>query len=181
MSSNLIAKRYARGFLKLLEAEGEPLEENFARLLHVSNALFSDKEIAKFFHSPANLAASKISILNDVLALSQNRAEKLSKFLERLVLAGRVGILPQVCDEFKSLIDLKSGVIRAEVVSAHELDESEKTSIEQKLLLKLGKKLETQFLIDKSLLAGVIVKIGHRSFDVSVQANLNELAVATQL
>ena len=106
MSSNLIAKRYARGFLKLLEAEGEPLAENF---------------------------------------------------------------------------DLKSGVIRAEVVSAHELDESEKTSIEQKLLLKLGKKLEIQFLIDKSLLAGVIVKVGHRSFDVSVQANLNELAVATQL
>jgi len=77
---------------------------------------------------------------------------------------------------FLSLVKAKQGIGVASVTSAEELSESQKKAVEEKLLATTGfKTMEMSYSVDKSIIGGLVIRIGDRIVDSSIQTRINEL------
>ncbi len=65
-----------------------------------------------------------------------------------------------------------SGPREAEVTSAVALERSQQDAIIQQLRAKYGPALDIRFVIDESILGGLIVRVGDRVLDTSVRSRL---------
>ena len=68
-----------------------------------------------------------------------------------------------------------SGPRDAEVTSAVELNQAQQTAIMQQLRSKYGPALDVKFVVDASILGGLIVRVGDRVLDESVRSRLAEV------
>jgi len=65
-----------------------------------------------------------------------------------------------------------SGPRDAEVASAVPLEQAQQNQILQQLRGKFGPALEVKFIVDESLLGGLVVRVGDRVLDTSVRSRL---------
>ncbi|HZG66745.1 MAG TPA: ATP synthase F1 subunit delta [Herpetosiphonaceae bacterium] len=65
-----------------------------------------------------------------------------------------------------------SGPREAEVTSAVPLERSQQDTIIQQLRAKYGPALDIRFVVDESILGGLIVRVGDRVLDTSVRSRL---------
>jgi len=66
----------------------------------------------------------------------------------------------------------------ASLTQAHEIDTSQREKITEVLSTKTGKKIVLETLIDASLVAGLVVKLGNLVIDASLRGKLNEACEA---
>ena len=71
--------------------------------------------------------------------------------------------------------DRKRGASLAKVVSAIELDDKTQNSIKRVLKKKFGRKVELQLEVDESVIGGLSVSVGERTFDGLVSSRLQEV------
>ena len=86
--------------------------------------------------------------------------------------------LPAVIRGFKSLNSAHRGETTAQVVSAHPLDAEQIGALKDKLRHRFGREVAIEATVDKSILGGLIVKMGSRQIDGSIRTKLNTLAHA---
>ncbi len=65
---------------------------------------------------------------------------------------------------------------RAEVTSALPLTDSEKASVRQSVLSRLGEGAEISFRVDPNILGGLVIRVGDKVLDGSVSGRLSEMA-----
>jgi F-type H+-transporting ATPase subunit delta len=76
----------------------------------------------------------------------------------------------------ESFFDLRgSGPREAEVTSAVALEQAQQESIIQQLRAKYGSALDIRFVVDASILGGLIVRVGDRVLDTSVRSRLSQV------
>ena len=85
----------------------------------------------------------------------------------------RTVILPEIIERFKEVIRQRQGVAEAEVRSAVELSGAQKSAIVATLAKVTGKRVETTYALDPTLLGGAIVRIGDTVYDGSLRHRLN--------
>lgn len=98
--------------------------------------------------------------------------DELRNFLYLLASKSQVHLLPQVLAEYNRLA--ARGPLRemARVTSAVPLTDSERAQLERKLRSQFGENLELEYRVDKTLLGGVVVRVGDKVIDGSVAAKL---------
>ena len=101
--------------------------------------------------------------------VSTKKAEKLRGVL------GRIHTLKDCISDYKKLSEAADGVSTAEVISAVELTEDEKTALKSKLEGLCGHRVELDCSVDKSLIGGVKVTVDGKVIDGSVKQKLHEL------
>jgi F-type H+-transporting ATPase subunit b len=69
----------------------------------------------------------------------------------------------------------RSGVMRAQVISALPLTEEEQGVVAENLAVQLGEPPELEFAVDPSILGGLVLKVGDRLIDGSVAGRLASL------
>ncbi len=69
----------------------------------------------------------------------------------------------------------RSGVMRAQVISALPLTEEEQGVVAESLAVQLGELPELEFAVDPSILGGLVLKVGDRLIDGSVAGRLASL------
>ncbi len=77
----------------------------------------------------------------------------------------------EVVQQFVDLVR-GSGPRDAEVTSAVALDQQQQAAIVQQLRGKYGPALDIKFVVDESILGGLIVRVGDRVLDSSVRSRL---------
>jgi F-type H+-transporting ATPase subunit delta len=87
----------------------------------------------------------------------------------------RMATLREVVAACDVLLDQRLGFERAEVSSAAELDEQQSHMLAQELERLTGKKVRAQFSVDRSLLGGLVARIGSTVYDGSVRGQLQAL------
>jgi F-type H+-transporting ATPase subunit delta len=84
-------------------------------------------------------------------------------------------------DQFDAVVESFFELVRgsgprdAEVTSAVELNRTQQDEIIQQLRGKYGPALEVKFVVDASILGGLIVRVGDRVLDESVRSRLAEV------
>ena len=77
--------------------------------------------------------------------------------------------------KLREVLDERTGIVSAEVVSARPVTDATKGLLEEKLAQLTGKKPRLSFNTDESLLGGIVTRIGSTIYDGSVRNQLDRL------
>jgi F-type H+-transporting ATPase subunit delta len=89
-----------------------------------------------------------------------------------LLLRGRLGMLGEIADEYRRLLDNHRGIERAEVLTAVPLDDAEKQKLAERLGAITGKKITVEAEVDPGLVGGFTARIGGKLLDGSTRSKL---------
>jgi F-type H+-transporting ATPase subunit delta len=173
MSVETIARRYATALadvvLKSGEAETVKSELKIWEQLTAANI-----ELQKAFSNPAIPHAKKEKVLEALLAKAKP-SRTTANFLRVLVRNGRLTELKAINRRFDSVLEDRSGSIRAEAISARELTDAQQTELRASLEKLTGKQVKLNFATDAELIGGVVTRIGSTIYDGSVKTQLENL------
>ena len=173
MSSQTVARRYASALADVISERGEvvPIQEELAgwEKMMSTNAL-----LLEAFSNPTVAYQQKEKVLNELIARTKVRATT-ANFLRVLLKNQRLAELPQVNAKLAQIIDERSGVASAQVVSARPVSEDIRASLTEKLSELTGRKVRLSFETDETLLGGIVTRIGSTIYDGSVRNQLKRL------
>lgn len=178
----MIAKRYAQALFELGKEENV-LDTLHAELKVVAEIVSTEKDLRNILCHPQISSEEKKEIL---VKLFQGRTHQLTlNFLLLLTDRKRENFLVEIVEEFERVIREEKNISIAQVITAVELDEEQKSKLQAKLTQMTGKeKVELETKVDPSILGGIIVKMGNLLMDDSIVrhlASLRKKAKAIQL
>ncbi|EKY3115628.1 F0F1 ATP synthase subunit delta [Cronobacter sakazakii] len=136
-----------------------------------------NEQMAEFLSgalAPETLAESFIAICGDQLdANGQNLIRVMAE-------NGRLKVLPDVLEQFIQLRAALEATVEVEVTSASALSDEQLAKISAAMEKRLSRKVKLNCKIDKSVMAGVIIRSGDTVIDGSVRGRLERLADVLQ-
>ncbi len=167
-----VARRYATALIETAEAQGK-IEEMARDLELVGKILHDSREFRLFVVSPVISAARKRAVFHTLLTSRVGKETLI--FIYLLISKSREAILQDVIMQFQELRDEKAGIANAEVRTVVGLNYAQEKNLRAQLERITGKKVRLQYVIDKSLKGGLVVKIGDTMLDASVTHQLERL------
>ncbi len=170
-------RRYARPYARaVMEVADTPAD---ARALHDELQGFESvrrrtPELVEMFANPGIAVDDKIAVSGTIgqrLALSALSL----RILEVLVRNHRMNQLGEILEALRQMVNDALGVSVAQVRSAMELDEREKSQLQTTLEQRFGEKIDLELQTDPDLLGGFVAQIGSEVYDASVRRRLNKL------
>lgn len=173
MRGSKVSKRYAKALLSLGKedgnygAYGENLQE-FSSFCE-QNGEFAD------------VITNRVFSLEDRREILKNVLEKtdfsvtMRNFLYLLLDKDRIGVIREIAEHYERLTDEISNIARAEIVTTRPLKSEEQDRLEKVLGDLTSKNIRIESREDKSLIGGIIVKIGDLVLDGSIRAQLEGL------
>jgi F-type H+-transporting ATPase subunit delta len=133
-------------------------------------------ELRNFLANPAILLEDKHGVIEKIVArLGGSRI--IRNFLFVMADNQRTHLLPEIVATFEEVLRKRQGVAEAEITSASELNDAQKTALIGTLERLSGKKIQAKYSLQPQLLGGAVVKIGDTIYDGSVLNKLNQLRV----
>ena len=177
MTITAVATRYAQALADAVMAPGSGVraENALAELRTFETVLNGSADLHNVLTSPAVPPGRKRAVvarIADVLKISHIPRN----FLFVLIDHGRVSELPGMLQSFETVVDQRLGFARAEVASASDLTEAQRTALNSVLERITGKRIRMRFAVDHSLIGGVVARIGSTVYDGSVRGRLDSLA-----
>ena len=165
--------RYATALFNLFREEGQlkVLEKDVVKLAKLIDI---SEDFKKLIGSPIfkrEEQARAVSAVSKKIKLHKN-TENLLQLMAR---KGRVFLVPRLVDDIDSLLENERDEISVEVVSAEDLNKDQTGKLEQAISKILNKKAIMDVRLDKSLIGGMIVKIGSRMIDTTIKSKLVKL------
>lgn len=172
--AKVIANTYGDALFDLCR-ETDSLDIVEAEIKTVKEALKENPDLFKFLNSPKIRKEEKISMIEKVF---QGRTQDhVTGFLVIIVEKDRYNEIDNIFDYFLAKVREYKNIGVALVTSAMELNEEQKTKIEQKLLATTKyESIQIQYEVDKKLLGGLVIRIGDRVVDSSLQSRLRNLS-----
>ncbi|MGY6031820.1 F0F1 ATP synthase subunit delta [Phytobacter sp. AG2a] len=124
--------------------------------------------------APETLANSFIAVCGEQL---DDNGQNLIKVMAE---NGRLKALPDVLEQFIQLRAASEAIAEVEVTSATALSEEQLSKISAAMEKRLSRKVKLNCKIDKSVMAGVIIRSGDMVIDGSVRGRLERLADVLQ-
>lgn len=172
MSVFRVSYRYANSLMQLA------VEKNIYQKVAddanlIFNSLNSSKEIKAILKSPVIKTELKKNLLKEIFS---NKISKESlSFIDFVIQKNREDILIDIFKEFLVLCDKKEGILRANVKTAVEIEETLKNKIKEKLEKKTNQKVIASYTIDPKLIGGFIVEVDDQVLDASIKNKLRLL------
>lgn len=173
MGSETVARRYALALADVVSKSGD-IEAVKAELKSWEEMISSNTELHNVFANPSIGHAKKEGLLEGLIQRTKPTVTT-SNFLRVLLQNGRITDIPAINERFSSVLEERGGMVHGQVISAHELSDSEKAELKASLEKATGKQVRLDFDIDKELIGGVVTRIGSTVYDGSVRTQLENL------
>lgn len=174
--NKLTAKRYAEALIELSKDGKLSDTEVSTDLANVQKILSSSKDLYKTLTNPLISSEDKEYIVEK--SFEKDTTVLIKDFLKILIEKDRFNLIYDIIHEYSLLLDKKKGIARVEVISAVELNDMEQGDIQAKLAAKLKKQIVIKYKTDKSVIAGLVIKMGDDIIDMSVAHKLEEYKLA---
>ena len=165
---------YAAAFLEVANGEGA-LGQVGDELLRFSQAFEGSPEMQRMLGDPSIPAERRLGVVNDLLAGGHPVTANL---LSLLVGSGRSRDLPAVVATFLGRAASEAGKAAGEVRTAHPLSLDQQRRLTEAVENATGKKVELKFLVDPSVIGGVLTQVGDTIIDGTVRTRLDSLKEA---
>jgi F-type H+-transporting ATPase subunit delta len=173
MSEIKAAARYAKSIIDL-SIELNALEEMKNDMVSIEQVIGQNSELEAILNNPIIPLNKKAGILEDVFGSQVHRATK--TFLQLIVNKGRSSILFATSKQFIAQYNQIKGIVTAEITSAVELTEANRTEIVGIVKKAIGaNQVILKEKVDPSLIGGFVLKVGDKQFDASISSSLNKL------
>jgi len=170
VSYEAIARRWAHAAFDLAK-EANNLAEVNRDIAAFAGVYRGNEELAAVLDNPLIPDASREGIVREVCE-RLGATPLAANTLRLLAQKRRTAAVPEISRQLSRLVDEDSNLVRAEVISAGPLTEAYLAKLRAELERATGKKVTLQHRQDKSLIAGVITKIGDKTIDGSARARL---------
>ncbi|MFS1538783.1 MAG: F0F1 ATP synthase subunit delta [Candidatus Phlomobacter fragariae] len=124
--------------------------------------------------APETLAKTFIAICGDEID------EHVQNLIRIMAENGRLSTLPEVLKQFIQLRAFLEVTVDIDVISATELNEKQQFKISAAMEKRLSRKVKLNCKIDKSVIAGVIIRAGDLVIDGSVRSRIERLTDVLQ-
>jgi F-type H+-transporting ATPase subunit delta len=176
MTVSAVAKRYAEALADVVTASASALQPQVAvrELREFEEAVRSSPELYQALVSPAIPIGRKRAVVNRMAELlGCSRITR--NFLLVLIDHRRIPELSPIVQTFEVVLEERLGFARAEIASAGELNEMQRSTLNRKLEELTGKRIRMRFTVDQSLIGGVVARIGSTVYDGSLRGQLSSL------
>ena len=177
-TGNLIADRYAFALYELA-SETKCVDEVLSDLQILKKYTNQSKDFKLLIRSPLIASSAKLLVIEKLLLNHVTNTLTLT-FLKVISNNKRFANLSSIISRFVKINFEKRGVISAYITSADELSDKQKSGIESQLHLTLKEKLSLNYKVEKKILGGLIVKIGSKMIDSSLDSKINKLKIAIE-
>ena len=176
-SAKGLAGRYAGALYALAEESGK-IDAVVKDMNGVAELVSANQDMCMLVESPAITWAEQTKAVTAVL--EKGGADALTvKFVGTVASNGRLHALARIISAFLAEHARRRGEVSAEVISAIEMDDARRASVEQAVSKLAGSdKLSLSMRVDPSLIGGLVVRIGSRMIDTSIRTKLNRLETA---
>lgn len=167
-----IGKEYGTALFALALEEGA--EKQYGESLSIiSDAFGEDAGFMLLLSSPGISIGERLSIIENTFG--GKVPPNVLSFLQLLCEKGRMPALYSAIDEYKALLDAAEHVSEVKVTSAVPLSEAEKQKLTDKLETTYSCKVAADFVVDPSIIGGLIVEIGGKVIDGSLRRDLAKI------
>ena len=173
MAHEMIARRYASALADVV-LKGSETDTVQAELAVWAQLLVGNAELHNILGNPAIPHQGKERVLEQLLEKIKP-SKTTANFLRVLLQNDRLGDLVEINERFATVLAERSGILNAEVISARELPQDEKTDFEKTLAQLTGKTMQITYSVDESLIGGAVTRIGSTVYDASVKTKLENL------
>lgn len=170
MKSNVIIKRYGDSFIEVLKDENKVNE--LADVITVKEAFNNHKEIYDYLNDPIISKEDKKYSIKDILL---NKHSVFMDFLCLIIDSDRTTEISEILDYLHDKHYELNNIEKVQVLSAQKISNALLNKLEQKLVKKLGKKVELILLIDESIIGGLIIKMADTVTDMSIKKQLADV------
>jgi F-type H+-transporting ATPase subunit delta len=171
--SSDLAKRYARAFFDIAVEEGK-IEEYGKELASFASMVLQNKALQEFLANPIFELKSKKAVVEELLGLVK-MSERTANFLRLLVDKQRIGMLGEVENAYKELMDKSLKKVRVSVRTAYPLTAELEQTLKQRVAEMTGKEVEMTVEDDTALIGGLVVRVGDTLYDGSIKAQLGNI------
>ncbi|HUW38447.1 MAG TPA: F0F1 ATP synthase subunit delta [Rhodocyclaceae bacterium] len=130
----------------------------------IDNPRLSSQDLARFF----------LGVVGEGLPVEQQN------FVRVLVDNGRLGVLPEISEQFVLLKNGCEGTKEAQVTSAFPIDAAGLSKLVAELERRFQCKIQASVSIDPELIGGVRIAVGDQVIDASVRGKLAAMSAALQ-
>ena len=171
-----LSGRYATALFELAR-DAKSIDAVEASLATVRQTLDSSDEFRGMVASPVVSRPDAVRAIAAIAAAMQLDPIT-TRFLGVLADNRRLAKLPAMIRAYRGLAAAHRGEVTAEVASAHPLTDDQVAALKQALRTRVGRDVSVDLSVDRSLLGGLVVKIGSQMIDSSIKTRLNSLAHA---
>ncbi len=164
------AKFYAQSILDIARADNivDSLEKDFKLL---KDEIMSNLDLKKFLTDPSVEKSERLKTGMKVLGKSASRA--INTVLAMIITLEIVENVGQVYEEFVGLVSELQKKVYVEVVSTVELDAGTMKKIKSEVDKKNNLDVRIRNTIDKTIIGGMVIKIGERIIDLSIKKEID--------
>jgi F-type H+-transporting ATPase subunit delta len=169
-----VAAPYARAFADVVLEAHLNANDVQKQLDEFVAVWWESDDLREVFLDPTFPADQKVTIL-DKLNVRLGMSQQVRNFVAVLIQHDRLDILGEILDEYRREMDRRLGISEVHVTTARPLEADERRGIEQKVASLTGTQVRAQYFEDKSLLGGVVVRVGSTVYDGSVRGRIERL------
>ncbi len=162
-------KEYSQALFSLAR-EGDAEAEILQGLKLVQKVFASTPDFALFLKAPSIAKDIRLSTIEKVFEGSLHK--DLISVLSLLTKNGEIGLLDDLADHYERLYNNSQRLVHTVIKSAVELTSEQKNNLENQLKKSFSENLETEYIIDSSLLGGVRVEADGMVLDKSLKHRL---------
>jgi len=165
--------RYARALHSLSVEQNK--EDKIKKDLELIDGLIKkNKEFKKIIFSPV-VSPKKHQEILKLLSKKLNMEQITENFLFLLALNKRLILLDKIIEVYRDISTKKKDVFKIEVILPSKITKEDIRSIEKTLNSEVKKKTKINFIEDKSIISGFIVKLGSTMIDFSIKSKLDKI------
>jgi len=165
---------YARAFADAIFAQKLDPAKTLQEARSLVQLVGESKDLREVWEAPSIPPPQKRSLL-DAIAARAGISRPARNFMAVLIDHGRVSFLAPIVDQLEREVIQRLGFAEAEIISARELSQGERRTLEAEIEKTTGKKLRARYTQDPSILGGAIVKVGSTIYDGSVKGQLEKI------
>jgi F-type H+-transporting ATPase subunit delta len=172
-----VTNTYARAFADAVFSGHHDPDKTLREAQAVADLVAGSKELRAVWETPSITAKQKRAVLDAIVA-NQGISRTVRNFIAVLIDHRRINFLGPIVKQFELELNQRLGFTEAEITSARELNQSDRSVLEARMEKLTGKKVRARYALDESILGGAVVKIGSTTYDGSVSGQLERIRQA---
>ena len=171
-----VAERYAAALFDLAD-ERRSLDEVASDLRELRAMLAASPDLSRLVRSPI-LTRSEQAKATAALAGRAGFSPLVRDFLAVVAKNRRLFAVPAMIAAYLAKLAERRGEVTAEVTAAQPLSETQLALLSEQLRRSVGRRVSIDAKVDRDLIGGMIVKVGSRMIDGSLNSKLQRLQLA---
>ena len=166
-TDRILAKRYAKAF-DALSATNQQAQTACEQLVVAAASL---RQAVRYMQDPVVSSQEKTAFVQQLFG----KESQIVCFISTLLRAKRYYLLEACVQEVEHLLDVRNGMVRAQVQSAYELSAAQQKKVEEVLSQFIGKTVQADFAVKPQLIGGLRVRIEDTLIDGTIQRRFEKL------